>query len=185
MAITRRAMLEQLGAVGGAGATYAAMEALGLAWATPAGAESFALAPSSHRVILDYARRFNVPLESFVNTNRRAGWDFGGKVRRDGQMVMDLRGRIGELLADYAVVTLPMHPGRSRFLARGVSIGWGQVPCRKGRARSGRVAQAPSGRGAPNIPRFLNPKGRSCSRANICPMPAFGRKARPCRRTRR
>lgn len=178
MAITRRALLEQLGAVGGAGATYAAMEALGLAWATPAGAESFALAPdsgrgrsvvvlgagiaglvaayelrragyqvtileardrvggrvwsvrrgdsiaqhgralqkvefeeglylnagaaripSSHRLILDYARRFHVPMEAFVNTNRRAGWDFGGKVRRDGQMVMDLRGRIGELLA--------------------------------------------------------------------------------------
>ena len=43
MTITRRALLEQVGAVGGLGATYMAMEALGLAMPTPAGAENFAL----------------------------------------------------------------------------------------------------------------------------------------------
>ena len=43
MTITRRALLEQVGAVGGLGATYMAMEALGLALPTPAGAENFAL----------------------------------------------------------------------------------------------------------------------------------------------
>ena len=36
-------LLEQIGAVGGAGATYLAMEALGLAVPTPAGAENFTL----------------------------------------------------------------------------------------------------------------------------------------------
>src|SRR5690349_4938813 len=41
MALTRRALLEQVGAVGGAGAMYLAMEALGLAIPTPAGAENF------------------------------------------------------------------------------------------------------------------------------------------------
>jgi monoamine oxidase len=178
MTVTRRTLLTQLGAAGGIGVTYAAMEALGLAMPTPANAENFMLPqgsgngrsvvvlgagiaglvtayelrragyevtvleardrvggrvwtlrggdriehkgrpfqraefgqglyfnagaariPSSHRAILNYARRLRVPMETFVNTNRRAGWDFGGKVRRDGQMVMDLRGRVGELLA--------------------------------------------------------------------------------------
>ena len=43
MALTRRALLERIGAVGGAGAVYMAMEALGLAMPTPANAENFAL----------------------------------------------------------------------------------------------------------------------------------------------
>src|SRR4051794_13569263 len=47
MGITRRRLLEQVGAVGGAGAAYLAMEALGLAIATPAGAENFQLPPRS------------------------------------------------------------------------------------------------------------------------------------------
>ena len=55
--------------------------------------------PSSHRVILDYARRFGVPMEVFVNSNRGAGWDFGGRVVRERQMVNDMFGRTGELLA--------------------------------------------------------------------------------------
>jgi len=178
MALTRRAMLERIGAVGGAGAAYMAMEALGLAMPTPAGAENFALParsgdgrsvvvlgagiaglvaahelqkagyrvsvleardrvggrawsirdndvveqidrptqranfskgqyfnagpariPSSHRVILDYARRLGVPLEVFVNFNQSAGWDFGGQVQPQRRMLVDMRGEIGELLA--------------------------------------------------------------------------------------
>ena len=178
MALTRRALLERLGAVGGASAAYLGMEALGLAWSTPAGAENFELPqasgngksvvilgagiaglvaayelrragydvtlleareriggrvwtvrggdhiehhgreaqrasfspglyfnagaariPSAHRVILDYARRFGVRMEPFINANRSAGWDFGGKVREERQMVYGLSGRIGELLA--------------------------------------------------------------------------------------
>jgi monoamine oxidase len=55
--------------------------------------------PTSHRVILDYARRFGVPMEVFVNSNRSAGWDFRGRVVRDRQMVFDMQGRVGELLA--------------------------------------------------------------------------------------
>src|SRR4051794_15210446 len=47
MALTRRTLLEQIGAIGGAGATYLAMEAMGLAIPTPAGAENFKLSPSS------------------------------------------------------------------------------------------------------------------------------------------
>src|SRR3954465_4965044 len=160
MALTRRALLEQVGAIGGAGAAYLAMEALGLAIPTPAGGENFQLPrgsgmgksvvvlgagiaglvsayelrkagyqvtvleardriggrawsirggdrivqhgrpdqiaafapghyfnagparlPSTHRVILGYARKFGVGLEPFINVNRNAGWDFGGKVQ--------------------------------------------------------------------------------------------------------
>jgi monoamine oxidase len=43
MTITRRTLLEQIGAVGGISAAYMAMEALGLAIPTPANAEHFAL----------------------------------------------------------------------------------------------------------------------------------------------
>lgn len=177
MALTRRALLEQIGKVGGLGAAYMAMETLGLAIPTPAGAENFALPhaasgpsvvilgagiaglvsayelqragyrvtvleardriggrvwtvrgsdrivqtgrpdqhaafdqglyfnagaariPSTHRVILGYARRFGVPMEVFVNTNRNASWDFRGKVQPERRMVNDMRGRLAELLA--------------------------------------------------------------------------------------
>lgn len=178
MALTRRRLLEQIGTIGGAGAAYLAMEALGLAQPTHAGAENFALPPtsgngrsvvilgagiaglvaayelgragysvtvleardrpggrawtvrggdrivqngradqraafdkglyfnagparipSSHRVILGYARQFGIGLEPFVNVNRGAGWDFGGKVETERRMVNDMRGHLGELLA--------------------------------------------------------------------------------------
>jgi monoamine oxidase len=178
MAFTRRALLERIGAVGGAGAAYLAMEAMGLAIPTPAGAENFSLPrksgqgrsvvilgagiaglvsayelqragyrvtvleardriggrvwsirtgdrivqagradqvakfspnlyfnagpariPSTHRVILGYARKFGVALEPFVNVNRSAGWDFGGKVISERRMIEDMRGQLAELLA--------------------------------------------------------------------------------------
>ena len=178
MALTRRSLLHRIGAVGGAGAAYMAMEAMGLAQPTPPGAEDFALAPgggngksvvilgagiaglvsafelhragydvtvleaqsrvggrvwtvrggdviqqfgrpnqraefdkglyfnagaaripSTHRVILGYARKFGVALEPFINTNRSAGWDFAGKVHQERRMVHDLHGQIAELLA--------------------------------------------------------------------------------------
>ena len=64
MALTRRGVLERIGAIGGAGATYMAMEALGLAIPTPAGAENFELPPASGngRSVVDARCR-----------NRRAG----------------------------------------------------------------------------------------------------------------
>ena len=178
MALTRRALLERIGAVGGVGATYLAMEAMGLSIPTPAGAENFSLPqgsgggrsvvilgagiaglvsayelsragykvtvleardriggrvwtirggdrivqtgrpdqhatfdpglyfnsgaariPTTHRVILGYARKFGVAMETFVNVNRSAGWDFGGKVHRERRMVEDLLGNMTELLA--------------------------------------------------------------------------------------
>ena len=177
MALTRRALLEEIGKVGGLGAAYMAMETLGLALPTPAGAENFSVPrvaggpsvvilgagiaglvsayelqragyrvtvlearnriggrswtirggdrivqtgrpdqlstfdpglyfnagpariPSTHRLILSYARRFGVQLEPFINVNRNAGWDFGGKVHPERRMVEDLRGHLGELLA--------------------------------------------------------------------------------------
>jgi monoamine oxidase len=55
--------------------------------------------PSTHRAILGYARRFGVAMESFVNANRSAQWDFAGKVQPERRMVNDMRGRLGELLA--------------------------------------------------------------------------------------
>ena len=178
MPLTRRDMLTQLGVVGGAGAVYMGMEALGLVHSTAAGAENFELPkgsgngksvailgagiaglvaayelkqagydvtvleardrvggrvwtvrggdrivhngrpeqratfdpglyfnagaariPSTHRVILDYARRFGVKMETFVNSNRGAGWDFAGRVYPERRMVNDMVGRISELLA--------------------------------------------------------------------------------------
>jgi monoamine oxidase len=178
MALTRRALLERIGTAGGLGAAYMAMETLGLAIPTPAGAENFSLPrgsgngrsvvilgagiaglvsayelqragyrvtvleardriggrswtirggdrivqngrpdqlatfdagqyfnsgpariPSTHRLILGYARRFDVRLEPFINVNRNAGWDFGGKVQPERRMVEDMRGHLAELLA--------------------------------------------------------------------------------------
>jgi monoamine oxidase len=178
MALTRRALLEHIGTVGGLGAAYMAMETLGLAMPTPAGAENFALPrssgngrsvvilgagiaglvsayelqragyhvtvlearnriggrswtirggdrivqtgrpdqvaafspgqyfnsgpariPSTHRLVLGYARKFGVPMEPFVNVNRNAGWDFSGKVQPERRMVNDLHGHVVELLA--------------------------------------------------------------------------------------
>ncbi len=55
--------------------------------------------PSSHHLILDYARRLSVPLEVFVNSSQSAGWDFGGQVHPQRRMVNDIRGHVGELLA--------------------------------------------------------------------------------------
>jgi monoamine oxidase len=55
--------------------------------------------PSTHRLILGYARRFGVQLEPFINVNRSAGWDFGGKVEPERRMVEDMRGHLAELLA--------------------------------------------------------------------------------------
>jgi len=178
MGLTRRALLEHIGRVGGVGAAYMAMESLGLAIPTPAGAEDFHLPPNSghgksvvilgagiaglvsayelkragysvtvleareriggrawsirngdrivqagrpdqvatfspglyfnagparlpstHRVILGYARRFGVQLQPFLNANRNARWDFGGKVHEERRMVEDLLGQMSELLA--------------------------------------------------------------------------------------
>jgi monoamine oxidase len=55
--------------------------------------------PSTHRVILGYARQFGVQLEPFINLNRNAGWDFGGKVYPERRRVEDMRGHLAELLA--------------------------------------------------------------------------------------
>ena len=55
--------------------------------------------PSTHRIILNYARRFGVKLEPFINVNRNARWDFSGKIYPERRMVEDLRGQLAELLA--------------------------------------------------------------------------------------
>ena len=233
MALTRRALLEQIGAIGGAGAAYLAMEAMGLAIPTPAGAEDFRLPPasgnggsvvvlgagiaglvaayelqqagyrvtvleardrvggrvwtlrggdtvvqtgrpdqraefdrdlyfnagaaripSSHRVILGYARRFGVKLEPFINVNRSAGWDFSGKVQPERRMVNDLRGHIGELLAkaiDSKALDQQVPKGElemiRQFLARWAGVGPNGVYTPGGssgyRVEGGGYAQAP------------------------------------------
>ncbi len=178
MGLTRRMLLHRVGAIGGAGATYAMMELLGLAAVTPASAETFALPPapgggrkvvilgagiaglvaayelsragydvrvieardrvggrvwtvrggdlvqhfgrpnqraqyadgnylnagaaripSTHRGILGYAHRLGVAMQPFVNLNRNARWDFGGKVQQERRIIFDTRGSIAELLA--------------------------------------------------------------------------------------
>jgi monoamine oxidase len=178
MAVTRRDILMQVGLAGGAGATFAAMQMLGLTQATPVEAADFALPrgsgrgksvailgagiaglvaayelqlagydvtvldardrvggrvwtirgneqvvqtdrpdqrasfspgqyfnagaariPSVHHAILGYAKRLNVPMETFVNGHMATGWDFGGKVYRGRQMIYSFQARLAELLA--------------------------------------------------------------------------------------
>lgn len=178
MSLTRRALLERLGAAGGFSAVYLGMEAMGLLNAPPAAAEPFELPPApgrrksvvilgagiaglvaayelrragwnvtvleardriggrvwtvrggdrieqmgrpdqlcrfsdglylnagaariptAHHLILGYAKRFGVPLEVMVNSNRASRWDFGGRILTNRQALNDTRGRIAELLA--------------------------------------------------------------------------------------
>lgn len=190
MTLTRRDILMQVGMAGGAGATFAAMQMLGLTPATPAEAADFALPagsgrgksvvvlgagiaglvatyelqragyavtvleardrvggrvwtirgsdrviqvdrpdqranfspgqyfnagaariPSIHHAILGYAKRLGVPMETFVNSQMAAGWDFGGKVHCGRQMVYSLQARLAELLAkavDGKALNVPM-----------------------------------------------------------------------------
>ncbi len=57
----------------------------------------------NHRAILDYCRRLGVPVEPFIEVNYNGYLHsrnvFGGKPQRIHQMVPDLQGHIGELLA--------------------------------------------------------------------------------------
>ena len=83
--------------------------------------------PSSHHAILGYARQLAVPLEIFVNTTRAAGWDFGGKVHRERQMIFDLQGRLAELLVtamDHRGLDTVL-PKADRDLFRQFLRGWG------------------------------------------------------------
>jgi monoamine oxidase len=214
MALTRRTLLEHIGAVGGVGAAYLAMEAMGLAVPTPVGAENFRLPrasggggsvvvlgagiaglvsayelsragykvsvleardriggrvwtvrggdrieqagrpdqhstfspglyfnagaariPTTHRVILGYARKFGVPLEVFANSNRSGGWDFAGKVHQERRMVEDLLGQMTALLAkaidqhaldqavskDELVLLRPLLPQDGKYVPQGSS----------------------------------------------------------------
>jgi monoamine oxidase len=54
--------------------------------------------PSWHRAILGYAKRLNVPMETFVNSAMASGWDFNGKVHPGRQMTYSLRAHLAELL---------------------------------------------------------------------------------------
>jgi monoamine oxidase len=225
MALTRRALLEHIGRAGGVGAAYMAMETLGLAIPTPAGAENFRLPadsghgksvvilgagiaglvsayelqragyrvtvleardriggrswtiraghrivqtgrpdqvatfdpglyfnagparlPSTHRVILGYARRFGVQLQPFVNSNRNAGWDFGGKVHQE-------RLRISRESIE------ALHPGRSKLLSKGVSIGWGLVPYSGGVGALWPDAATPGASRGERYAELLKPEG--------------------------
>jgi len=238
MALTRRKLLEEIGKVGGVGAAYMAMETLGLAVPTPAGAENFRLPrssgksrsvvilgagiaglisayelskagyrvtvleardriggrswtirggdtivqtgrhdqhasfdpglyfnagpariPSTHRAILSYARRFGVPLETFVNSNRSAGWDFGGKVVPERRMVNDMRGHMGELLAkaiDQHALDQQVPKGELEVI-RGFLQPYAQLD-RKGRySPGGSSGYAVEGGGYANAPKGLAP----------------------------
>jgi monoamine oxidase len=249
MALTRRNVLTQLGMIGGAGAAYAAMEAIGLARATPASAATFALPPqsgagksvvilgagiaglvsafelaragyrvkvleardriggrvwtvrggdkietmgrpdqraefddglyfnagaaripTSHRLILGYAQRLGVPMEAFINTNRSAKWDFGGRVMEERQAVFDMRGRLGELLAkaidqhalDQAMPKAELDIVR-QFLAPYASLSDKGIYTPDGRSgftvEPGGYAQAPKSRAALEFKELLPGRG--------------------------
>jgi monoamine oxidase len=112
--------------------------------------------PSSHHAILGYARRFGVPMEVFVNSNRSAGWDFGGKVRRERQMIFDLQGRIAELLVtamDNKGLDSVM-PKADRDLFRGFLRHWAGLDA-KGKLQpfpSSGFATEPGGYDRPGVP---------------------------------
>ena len=86
MALTRRAFLERLGAVGGYSAVFLGMEAMGLLHASPASAEPFALPPASGagRKIVILGAGISGLVASYEL--RRAGWDV---------TVLEARDRIG------------------------------------------------------------------------------------------
>ena len=94
MALTRRAFLERLGAVGGYSAVYLGMEAMGLLNAPPASAEPFALPPAPGRgkrvVILGAGIAGLVAAFEL----RQAGWDVTVLEARDrvGGRVWTVRG---------------------------------------------------------------------------------------------
>jgi monoamine oxidase len=244
-------LLEQIGAVGGVGATYLAMEALGLAIPTPVGAENFSLPrgagngrsvvilgagiaglvsayelgkagykvtvlearnriggrswtirggerieqigrpvqhatfdpglyfnagpariPSTHRVILGYARRFGVPLETFVNVNRNAGWDFGGQVMPERRRVNDLRGHLSELLAkaiDQHALDQEVSKGELEMLRQFLNF-YGQLDD-KGKYRpGGSSGYSVEGGGYNQAPVTLPPLGFK----DLAPSPAIG-----------
>lgn len=59
--------------------------------------------PHHHHAILDYCKQFNVPMEIMMNDNRAALLQddaaFGGKPLEQKQVINDMRGYLGELLA--------------------------------------------------------------------------------------
>ena len=59
--------------------------------------------PHHHHAVLDYCKQFNVPLEIMMNDNRAALFQddaaFGGKPVQAKQVINDMRGHLGELLA--------------------------------------------------------------------------------------
>jgi len=112
--------------------------------------------PSSHHVILGYARALGVPMQVFVNTNRATGWDFGGKVHRERQMIFDLQGRIAELLVtamDHKGLDTVM-PKADRDLFRGFLRNWAGLDD-KGKLQSfpnSGFAIEPGGYDRPGVP---------------------------------
>jgi monoamine oxidase len=251
MALTRRALLEQIGKIGGLGAAYMAMETLGLAIPTPVGAENFELPartgngrsvvilgagiaglvsayelqragyhvtvleardriggrswtirggdrivqtgrpdqvasfdpglyfnagparlPSTHRLILGYARRFGVPLETFVNVNRNAGWDFSGKVNPERRMVEDMRGHLGELLAkaiDQHALDQQVPKGELETIRQFLAF-YAQLDDKGTYVPGGSSGYSVEGGGYARAPVALQPLGL----ADLLPSPAIG-----------
>lgn len=251
MSLSRRALLEHIGRIGGLGAAYMAMEALGLAIPTPAKAANFKLPaasgkgrfvavlgagiaglvsayelkragydvvvleardriggrswtirggdtivqngrpsqraafgpglyfnagpariPSTHRVILGYARKFGVALETFVNVNRNAGWDFGGKVYPERRRVEDLRGQLAELLAKAIDLKALNGTASSDELAaiRQFLIPYGSLDAAGKYAPSGSSGWSVEGGGYAQAPIPLPPLGFK----DLAPSPAIG-----------
>ena len=132
--------------------------------------------PSTHRAILGYARRFGVQLEPFVNVNRNAGWDFGGKVQPERRMVNDMRGHLAELLAkaiDQHALDQARAQGRARADSANSSAFYGQLDDKGRYTPGGSSGYSVEGGGYNQAPVPLPPLGFKELRAVASGRPAL------------
>lgn len=129
--------------------------------------------PTAHQTILGYARRFNVPIEVMVNSNRAARLDFNGRVFTDRELHNDVRGRFSELFAkaiDRGALDQQMSAGE-RTALRGFLAFYGELNERGDYTPQGRSGFADDPGGYTHGGQFAQ---QPMTLAQIMEMPAAG-----------